>query len=614
MRRKQTSASYLLPASQSFINLTKGIAMRPVPSKLTTVGLATLALFLALRVQQASAGTFTLQDGNTSVTIETDTPNGVTNWTVDGVNHVARLSYFVRTLASGPELSLDTFGIDVEVATDTDGDTFADTLFVRYLSAGFELELRYILTGGAAGSGVSSLDEQIIVKNVGSFPLNFHLFQYNDFDLAGDEDDLSVELVAANSALQADANGTQLSESVTPTPSHGQVNSFNGSDSILNDLLDGNPTTLTDAGGPDGPGNLTYAFQWDLPIGAGGSVTMSKVRSLSGPVPFCGDGFVDPGEQCDDGNTNNEDDCRNDCTLPECGDGMVDPGEECDDGNTNNDDDCRNDCTRPECGDGIVDPGEECDDGNTDNEDDCRNDCTVPVCGDGIVDPGEECDDGNNVDDDECSNSCMTTSLGCRVTGGGVDTFDQWDGSHARGRHDTDRYTFGGQAGAPTGAQPQPWGEWTHHQQRGPSGSFVFHAGTASAPPGTEIDLIVCSDPDWCVQARPAPTKQIDFEGVGTFKNLRKPPASLGGVIVGETHHWFDVHIEDLGEPGKGGKQEPPAAFCPPQGSPGELADCDCPDFYRIRIYENMDPTSDLIYEVFGYLTGGNLQIHPSLD
>lgn len=33
-------------------------------------------------------------------------------------------------------------------------------------------------------------------------------------------------------------------------------------------------------------------------------------------------------------------------------------------------------CSEPYCGDGYVDEGEECDDGNDDNSDSCRNDCT----------------------------------------------------------------------------------------------------------------------------------------------------------------------------------------------------------------------------------------------
>ena len=214
--------------------------------------------------------------------------------------------------------------------------------------------------------------------------------------------------------------------------------------------------------------------------------------------------------------------------------------------------------------------------------------------------------------------------LGCRVTGGGVDeSTGLWDGTLAEAKSNNpngpiDSYRFGGQAGAPTGCQPQPWGEWTHHQQSGPDGSFVFHAGTASAPPGTEIDWIECADPGWCVEARPAPAKQINFTGVGTFKNMKKPSARLSNVVVGKTFHWFEVHIEDLGEPGKGGKVDPPAPQCPPEGSESELADCACPDFYRITIYEAFYPPAEpnkttIIYEVFGYIRGGNLQIHPPL-
>jgi len=207
--------------------------------------------------------------------------------------------------------------------------------------------------------------------------------------------------------------------------------------------------------------------------------------------------------------------------------------------------------------------------------------------------------------------------LECRVTGGGVDEFMTWDGSEAKGRQEKDlgenRYTFGGQAGAPTASQPQPYGEWTHHQQAGPDGNWVFHAGTASAPDGTEIDVITCSDPDNCVPARTAPAKQIDFEGVGTFKNIKNAPPAYDGVVPGESMHWFAVHIEDLGEPGRGGKIDPPAEWCPPTGSAGMLADCDCPDFYHIRIHTTADPSSPVLYEVYGYITGGNLQIHPPI-
>jgi len=131
--------------------------------------------------------------------------------------------------------------------------------------------------------------------------------------------------------------------------------------------------------------------------------------------PVCGDGTVDPGEVCDDGNTANGDGCRSDCTEERCGDAIIDLTEQCDDGNTTSGDGCDAACRiepDPVCGDGNVDPGEVCDDGNTTGGDGCRSNCTLELCGDGINDPGEMCDDGNTAGGDGCRSNCMLELCG----------------------------------------------------------------------------------------------------------------------------------------------------------------------------------------------------------
>lgn len=288
----------------------------------------------------------------------------------------------------------------------------------------------------------------------------------------------------------------------------------------------------------------------------------------------------------------------------------------------------------------------------------------------------------------------LPSEMACRVTGGGNDTSGVltnedgstapgWDGSTAAastpgslvevpvGKGGKTKlvetagyeYTFGGQAGANTAKQPQPKGEWEHNNHVGPEGlQFAFHGGTASGGPGTEIDEIICTDEGWCEQARPAPNKQIDFVGIGEFSNFQIDDATyagdgvntfpgIGDVVVGSggckpgngpdacnnnpgpetgTYHWFQVHIEDLGEPGNKPEE---GAVCPEDGSGNNpfaeppvvdnVADCGCADFYRITIYKGFDPVlvdgevtgvinkTDKIYEVWGYLDGGNFQIHP---
>ena len=67
----------------------------------------------------------------------------------------------------------------------------------------------------------------------------------------------------------------------------------------------------------------------------------------------------------------------------------------------------------PYCGDGTVDPGEQCDDGNTVNGDGCSSSCTIEqLCGNGQLNPGEQCDDGNTVNGDGCSSSCVIEPFG----------------------------------------------------------------------------------------------------------------------------------------------------------------------------------------------------------
>ena len=157
-------------------------------------------------------------------------------------------------------------------------------------------------------------------------------------------------------------------------------------------------------GGNSGLSTSTASSQW--PIFDNLDFTVTAVTYA------CGNGILDPGEQCDDGNQDNLDTCRNDCTLPVCGDGITDLGEACDDGNLDDTDGCRSDCTIPVCGDGITDAGEECDDGNLDETDGCHSNCTVARCGDGYLDQGEQCDDNNNVDGDGCQANCRNPICG----------------------------------------------------------------------------------------------------------------------------------------------------------------------------------------------------------
>src|SRR3990167_8014597 len=51
-------------------------------------------------------------------------------------------------------------------------------------------------------------------------------------------------------------------------------------------------------------------------------------------------------------------------------------------------------CLLSSCGNGLIDSGEACDDGNITEGDGCSASCRNEACGNGVQDPGETCDDG----------------------------------------------------------------------------------------------------------------------------------------------------------------------------------------------------------------------------
>ncbi len=69
---------------------------------------------------------------------------------------------------------------------------------------------------------------------------------------------------------------------MAPSATHGEVGILPG---LLTALNDGSPTTLGDIDGPLGPGNLTFAFQWDFTIDPNGSALISKTKLITVPEP-----------------------------------------------------------------------------------------------------------------------------------------------------------------------------------------------------------------------------------------------------------------------------------------------------------------------------------------
>jgi hypothetical protein len=246
-----------------------------------------IALFSDAFLSQSHAALLTLIDDNSSADFDTATPSNNYNWFVDGTDLLAQQAFWYRLGPNGPENSVHTLPIGVQGTSDANFDGNPDTLFVRYNGAGFRIETRYTLDGGTPGSGNSDMGEQISIINLTPSPLDFHFFQYADFDLSAAD---AVVFTNANTVDQT-GGASRLSETiVTPVPSHHEAAFFPVTLNKLNDAL---PTTLIDNAGV-GAGDVTWAFQWDVLIPPSGSFQISKDKNLTRtpPIPEPGTGSL----------------------------------------------------------------------------------------------------------------------------------------------------------------------------------------------------------------------------------------------------------------------------------------------------------------------------------
>lgn len=141
----------------------------------------------------------------------------------------------------------------------------------------------------------------------------------------------------------------------------------------------------------------------------------------------CGDGQVQTGEECDDGDVDDTNGCTTACkftclstdptrdcsaTGDECAgtDKCNDTTHTCNGGTAKSDNDpCKGGtgycasgvCTTAQCGNSKTEPGEDCDDGNTDDTDGCTKACKFTCTA------GTQCSDSNTCTLDQCtSNKC----------------------------------------------------------------------------------------------------------------------------------------------------------------------------------------------------------------
>jgi MYXO-CTERM domain-containing protein len=284
-------------------------------------------------------------------------------------------------------------------------------------AAPFEARLRTD-TGYGTGNGAVTMDR---ATSGNTKPANWLVVELDMSNYSASTDAVELDFSVMNHGEEVDAADNvwiRGTAGFIPVVDLDAVTPSNGVQYAIN--VDISTALLNASQDFDSTFEIWFGQEDDFPAtsstGTDGFTFDDIVLSLA---QVCGNGIPEGSEVCDDGNTNDCDGCRADCSALEtgCGDSFLCNAEVCDDGNTTNCDGCRGDCSALEtgCGDSYMCGAEACDDGNTADCDGCRADCSAVEtgCGDSFLCNAEVCDDGNTVDCDGCRADCSANETGC---------------------------------------------------------------------------------------------------------------------------------------------------------------------------------------------------------
>jgi hypothetical protein len=229
---------------------------------------AAIALVGVSTAQPCRAANVVLTDGNSSVTIDPTATAGVENWTVAGQNQLNQEWFWFRSGSKGGQSSLNSLGTPSVTLLDTNNNGLNDVAKLIYgSSSGLQITVTYMLSGGQAGSLSSDLSDTIKISNNGSSALDFHFFEYANFNLGNSTSGESVAIVNGNTSTVS-GNGGQAQTVVSPIPNEFEANV---SPTLLNEISSSSKKyTLSDANSASS-GDGEFGDEWDASLAMCGS-------------------------------------------------------------------------------------------------------------------------------------------------------------------------------------------------------------------------------------------------------------------------------------------------------------------------------------------------------
>lgn len=244
----------------------------------TSISALIAAVFALLAPGVGLATTVTMNDGGSSATVNLDSSDGMSSWLVNGQNQLAQQWFWYRIGSTGIAQPINSISA-ASVATYSGSDGINEVV-ATYANAQLTLTIDYFLQGGGLGTGSADITESISAVNNTGASLDFHFFQYSDFNLLGDGTADQVQLFGSPGSfnyVRQSSGSTSIGEAiVAPNANHGEAALAGATLAELNGTsgLQLNDNTFA------GPGDVTWAFEWDTAIANGGMFDLTKDKSL----------------------------------------------------------------------------------------------------------------------------------------------------------------------------------------------------------------------------------------------------------------------------------------------------------------------------------------------
>jgi|GEM_PF-1094673 len=246
-----------------------------------------VALLLLVSTGEAAVHTLTnrtLNRNTLAVVDDATASTGLYSFKVDGKELMWQQWFWYRVGSTGGEASLETLGLPKVTST-------ATSVELTYTKDGvFTFKVRYELTPYATGLYRADLKKTVTITNISSQPLDFHLFEYSDYDvtqLATPEDNVEVvgtRVYQNGTQTFSDEGITVVHESSLPPTS---FDIDNNQIYLLPELKDGAPSQFSSPQTAYSYGDdMQFAYQWDLNIPALGSKSFDITDKVYPNLPL----------------------------------------------------------------------------------------------------------------------------------------------------------------------------------------------------------------------------------------------------------------------------------------------------------------------------------------